>query len=478
MIEQPQFVDSAQRFRSLFENNIDLILFQNEAGTILDANQAFLSLVHRTKDETVGLSISDLLPAELIDFFQCKLEEAFAGHQVQFDAAIQFRGAEPKFFHISKVPLRIDGTVAGVHMVGRDITELTISNQVVEQQARKLNTIFESITDALFLLDRGWRITFLNHEVERLLLVDRQQVTGQNMWDIFPEELNGVFHQHYDEAMRLGVAKYFEAYYERGKLWLEVKAFPSEEGLSVYFSDITARKEAELNRERLTEDLYRHNRDLQQFTYLVSHNLRAPLANALGLSKMLHTAEPDQAELVTHLQTSLAQLDLVLQDLNAILAVRDKQDVEPAELVPLDGLLEQVLQSLQEPLQQCQGHVALALPPSLHVHGTRAYLFSIFFNLLSNAIKYRSAERPLAVTIAGSQLQEGGTLLTITDNGLGFNREKAGNEVFKLYKRFHSTPDGRGIGLFLVHTHVLAMGGRIEVQSTLGVGTQFTLLLP
>ena len=478
MSEQLQFVDSAQRFRSLFENNIDLILFQNKAGIILDANQAFLRLVHRTKGETVGVSISYFLSEELAEFFQRKLEEAFAGKQVQFDATIQFRGAKPRVFHISKVPLWVDGAVEGVHMVGRDITELTASNQVVEQQARKLNTIFESITDALFLLDREWHLTFLNQEVERLLLVDRRQVTGQNVWDVFPEELNGTFHRHYAEAMRTGVATNFEAYYERGKLWLDVKAFPSEEGLSVYFSDITARKEAELNRERMTKDLYRHNQDLQQFTYLVSHNLRAPLANALGLSKMLHTAEPAQAELVTHLQTSLQQLDTVLQDLNVILAVRDKQDVEPAEAVPLAALLEQVLQSLQESLQQCQGHVALALPPGLHVHGTRAYLFSIFSNLLSNSIKYRAAERPLAATIAGSQPQEGGTLLTITDNGSGFDRKKAGDDVFKLYKRFHSTPEGRGLGLFLVHAHVVAMGGRIDVQSTPGAGTQFTLLLP
>jgi PAS domain S-box-containing protein len=281
MSAQLQFVDSAQRFRSLFDNNTDLIVFQNEAGTILDANQAFLDLVHRTKEETIGLTIADLLPPDLIDFFQHRLEEAFAGHQVQFDVAVQFKGASPKVFQISKVPLRMDGTVAGVHMVGRDITELATSNQIVEQQARKLNTILESITDALFLLDRGWHITFLNQEVERLLLLDRKQVTGQNIWEVFPEELNGIFYQQYTQAMSTGVATHFEAYFERGKLWLEVKAFPSEEGLSVYFTDITARKEAELNRERMANDLYRHNQDLQQFTYVVSHNLRATHRRAL-----------------------------------------------------------------------------------------------------------------------------------------------------------------------------------------------------
>jgi PAS domain S-box-containing protein len=479
MSEQPLEVDSTQRFRSLFKNNTDLIVYQNEAGTILDANQTFLELVHRTRENTIGLTISDFLPnEELIDLFRRKLEEAFTGAKVQFEVAVQFKGAEPRVLHVSKVPLLVEGVVTGVHMIGRDITALTTSNQVIEKQARKLNTIFDSITDALFLLDREWHMTFLNQEVERLLLLDRRQVTGRNIWDVFPEELNGLFYHQYTQAIETGVATHFEAYFKRGKLWLEVKAFPSEEGLSVYFTDITARKEAELNREQMTKDLYHHNQDLQQFTYLVSHNLRAPLANALGLSRMLHTAEPAQAELVTHLQTSLEQLDTVLRDLNAILAVRDKQGVEPAELVPVASVLDQVLQSLQESLQQCQGRVTLALPPDLHVHGARAYLFSIFLNLLSNSIKYRSAERPLEVIIAGSKPPTGGTQLTITDNGSGFNRERAGDDVFKLYKRFHATPDGRGMGLFLVHTHVVAMGGHIDVQSTPGVGTRLTLLLP
>ncbi|UOQ64288.1 PAS domain-containing sensor histidine kinase [Hymenobacter volaticus] len=473
-----QFVDSEQRFRSLFENNLDLLLFQNEKSIILDANTPFLSLLHREKSEVIGHSIDDFLPEDLVVFFRQKLYEAFQGKPVQFDVAVQFKGAEPKVLSIAKVPLVIDGAVVGVHMVGRDITELTASNQLIEEQAHKLNILFESITDALILLDREWNITFLNQEAQHLLKVKSQQAVGRNVWEMFPAEVGSVFYQEYHEAMATGQVVHFEAYYTTGGLWLEVKGFPSEEGLSVYFSDITTRRDAEARQERLTQDLYRHNQDLQQFTYIVSHNLRAPLANALGLTQLLKVDDPEQAPLLDHLHTSLHQLDSILQDLNTILSVRDRQGVvESSEAVLVLDVLRQVTNSLQESLQQCGGEIVLNVPDDLQVHGKRAYLFSIFFNLLSNSIKYRAEERPLWVTITGNSNPNGEVRLTIMDNGSGFDREKAGEDVFKFYKRFHSVPAGRGLGLYLVNAHVEAMGGRIEVHSMPDAGTEFQLLL-
>ncbi|WP_375436165.1 PAS domain-containing protein [uncultured Hymenobacter sp.] len=479
MSASAQFVDSEQRFRSLFDNNLDLLLFQNEESIILDANKPFLALLHCEKSDVIGHSIDDFLPPNLVPVFGQKLREAFQGIPVQFDVAVQFKGAEPKVLSISKVPLSVDNRVVGVHMVGRDITELSASNQLIEQQARKLNIIFESITDALILLDRDWNITFLNQEAQRLLQVKSQHTTGRNLWEVFPAEIGSMFYQKYHEAVATRRAVHFEAYYATGALWLDAKCFPSEEGLSVYFSDITSRKEAEASQEKMTLDLYRHNQDLQQFTYIVSHNLRAPLANALGLVQLLRVENPEQVPLLTHLQTSLQQLDLILQDLNTILAVRDKQGVgEVAESVLLIDVLKQVVASLQEPLQQCGGEVVLAVPESLRVHGKRAYLFSIFFNLVSNSIKYRAEDRILRVTITGSPDPAGGARLRVADNGSGFDREKAGEDVFKLYKRFHSVPTGRGLGLYLVNAHVEVMGGHIEVHSAPNAGAEFQLLLP
>jgi signal transduction histidine kinase len=135
------------------------------------------------------------------------------------------------------------------------------------------------------------------------------------------------------------------------------------------------------------------------------------------------------------------------------------------------------MHDLRDALRQCGGQVRLTVPDGLRISGNRAYLYSIFYNLLSNAIKYRSPARVLDVAIDCVAEDGGGARLSFTDNGSGFDTYKAGSEVFQLYKRFHTNQRGRGIGLFLVKTHVEAMGGKIEVTSAVDAGTRFLIHL-
>jgi PAS domain S-box-containing protein len=271
------------------------------------------------------------------------------------------------------------------------------------------------------------------------------------------------------------------------KLWVLLHVTPlySQAGELTQFiciqQNINAQKALEAQQAQLTQDLYAQNRDLQQFTYILSHNLRAPLANSLGLTKMLAQVDKQSTLFDTslgHLHQSLAQLDSVLQDLNLLLSLRDRPPLQEPETVGLAEVCQQAVQHAAAALAQCQGQVTLDLTHGLAVRGARAYLYSIFDNLLSNAIKYRAAERPLHIVIRGAPGAHGGARISFADNGSGFDRRKAGAEVFQLYKRFHAAPRGRGLGLFLIKTHVEAMGGTIEVSSQVAKGTRFLLQLP
>ena len=353
----PPIAASEVRFRSLFENTPELILYQNEKATILDANPAFLDLVEAPKESVVNRPYADFLPPAVQQLFADKLAEAFTGKTVRFEMFAAQGNSKPRHWDIVKVPLIEQGRVIGVHMIARDITEKT--------QAQ--------------------------------------------------------------------------------------------------------------------EEIFAQNKDLQQFTYIVSHNLRAPLASALGLVDILGTKEPGSPEFEdtrTYLQTSLHQLDHVLQDMNTILAIRDKQQLAPPETVPLADVLQQVVQNAQEVLTQCGGTVRLSFPDRFEVQGNRAYLYSVFFNLLSNSIKYRAAGRPLHVDVTATGAADQPKVITFTDNGSGFDLAQAGENVFKLYKRFHPEHPGRGVGLYLVRAHVESMGGRIDVRSQPDHGTTFTLTLP
>ncbi|WP_197464077.1 ATP-binding protein [Rufibacter sp. DG15C] len=265
---------------------------------------------------------------------------------------------------------------------------------------------------------------------------------------------------------------------------LEVSPVLDSEGLVeqyvVSVRDITSKKKEELALVKLTEDLYRQTRDLQQFTYIVSHNLRAPVANALGLSNLLTRLKKEDAgfdPLLSQVRASVFQLDTIIKDVNLILSIRDNQDTVEKEPVRLGDVCQQVISSLQESLQNCGGTIEVQIPKDYTLPAKKAYLYSIVYNLLSNAIKYRSKERALQVSIQCSATPAGGTLFNFSDNGSGMDLNKVREDVFTLYKRFHRNIEGRGIGLFLVKTHVESLGGTIDIDSELNVGTTFTLHL-
>ncbi|WP_426491142.1 PAS domain-containing protein [Hymenobacter sp. 102] len=241
--------------------------------------------------------------------------------------------------------------------------------------------------------------------------------------------------------------------------------------------DVSAQKEAEEQQQLLLKRLEKQNADLQQFTYIVSHNLRAPLANSLGYATLLGKVDKNSAvfeESLRHLHTSLQLLDAVVADVSSILSVRDQQGSLRPEPVALAEVCQQALQSLETQLAACGGQVLCRIPTHLAVMGSRAYFHSIFHNLLSNAIKYRADTRPLRVTIEARQRPDGRVELLVVDNGQGFDTEQG--DVFQLYRRFHPNMPGRGIGLYLVKAHVESMNGHISVRSAVDAGTQFTLL--
>jgi PAS domain S-box-containing protein len=243
-------------------------------------------------------------------------------------------------------------------------------------------------------------------------------------------------------------------------------------------TNISALKKTERQLSELTRDLCRQNQDLQQFTYIVSHNLRAPVANAMGLADLIINTGKDSEIIdlsLQHLRTSIYQLDTVLSDLNKILSIRDKKDTLGNEQVELSLKCQQALESHLDALTASDAQVRLRIPGEIRVRANKAYVYSIFYNLISNAVKYRSAERRLEIDIDLIEQSAQGIVISFSDNGQGFDMEKAGPHLFKLYKRFHNSAEGRGLGLFLVKTQIEALGGTIEVFSQVNVGTRFLI---
>lgn len=232
----------------------------------------------------------------------------------------------------------------------------------------------------------------------------------------------------------------------------------------------------ERNRELTSanEELSKYNHELQQFSYTISHNLRGPLARLLGLTNLMEKDFADlkgpQMELVRLVSQSAGELDDVIRDLGKIIDIRN--DIfRIREKVFFQEEWRNVLKSLSGFVQP-EMNIDTDFRQAPLVYTVRPILSSILFNLLSNAIKYRSPERPLNLKILSSRIENGVTL-EVSDNGLGIDLEQNDRNVFGLYKRFHTHTEGKGLGLYLVKLQIESLGGNVQIESKLNVGTTF-----
>jgi signal transduction histidine kinase len=243
--------------------------------------------------------------------------------------------------------------------------------------------------------------------------------------------------------------------------------------------DISARQQAEAERVALVSELTRKNRNLEQFAHLTSHNLRAPVANMLGLLSLYdrqHSGSDFNLTVVENLQKAVSTLDHVLADLNELLLVRDPL-LEQRQWVAFAQVFEAVANSINVQLARSGAQLTVDFSAAPQVEAIESYLHNILLNLLTNAIKYRSPIRTLQLQIRTALTGEG-ICLSVTDNGLGMDLGKIGDRLFGLYQRFHAEAEGKGLGLHLVKTQVEALGGTIAVESQPDVGTTFRVYFP
>ncbi len=379
-------------------------------------------------------------------------------------------------------PTFVDGKCVRINGSFQDITNIKNSELEALKASEEKEIILESIGDAFFMVDNDWTVTYWNQHSDRLLDSHTEEILGRNFWDVFPDAIDTKFFSFYHKAVREQSIENFEEYFERLHKWFEVTAYPSNNGLSVYFKDVTERKESELqiielnnNLKAYTEELVEANKGLEQFSFIVSHNLRSPVANILGLAELINDEEYSQEVKNSFLQAlfdNVKRLDVVITDLNAILQVKVEMDAKK-ETVELNHLVGTIKTSIQNLIEKEKVQITTHLDvPSIHT--VQSYLYSIFYNLIANSIKYRQPGTPPQIDIKSEMIDES-VVITFRDNGLGIDLVKKGDQVFGLYRRFHHHIEGKGMGLFLVKTQVELLGGKISIESEVNVGTKFTI---
>jgi len=219
------------------------------------------------------------------------------------------------------------------------------------------------------------------------------------------------------------------------------------------------------------KELVQSINQLEQFSYVLAHNVRAPIARLQGLIICLDLANlsnPQNIQVLQFINRSAYELDTVIKDLNKVLEIKNGID-EIYEKIDLKKQIEKQRAVLFE--ANAELHIDLQVR---FVYAVNAYVHSILHNLISNAIKYKHSNRTLVLHIRTYQ-DDTFLYMEVKDNGIGIDLEKYQDKIFGIYKRFHNGIEGKGLGLHIVKLQVEAMGGKIEIESKVNEGTKFKM---
>ena len=422
------------------------------------------------------------------------LEPIFKSHneaiQGKKDYETEFRIIRPngKQKHIgAKAVLIKDDSGKPVKMVGTniDITELTKTRLLLEKSEESFQGAFERSNTGMALVDvRGNWIKVnkslcesLGYSGEELFKMTFQEITHPDDLDKDLQFLDKMLNGHKESYQIEKRYLHKEGHIVYGIL--TVTAVRGIEGKLAHFisqvTDITERKNAEVELTRLVDITKHQNESLLNFAHIVSHNLRSHATNFSMLTGFLE-GEKDKAEIAqinNMLSDASESLNETVLHLNEVvqLKVEATRKLKPVNIY---STLKNVKKNLNVLIQEKNVKCHTNVPEELIVMGIPAYLDSIFLNLITNSIKYSSPDREPEITITSKKTNKN-VILSFADNGLGINLKRHGNKIFGMYKTFHKNKDAKGIGLFITKNQIEAMNGKIEVESTVNQGTTFKL---
>jgi len=340
---------------------------------------------------------------------------------------------------------------------------------------------FELTTDLVCIATYDGYFKQVNSAVSKTL--------GYSFEELYAKPINNFVHpddQKETASARKKLTKasdlhYFENRYitKKGKIvWLSWTSIPSEEDKVIFAiaKDITHKKRLEAERNMQLAELSKSNKNFEQINYKTSHDLRAPINNLNSIIDMINTdkiADDKNKRLIGLLKKGAEQLKEKMRSYIDSLIETNTLDIK-IEQVSFEKSLDSVLESINNLVSKSSAVFKVNFSDCPKVEFNKDYLESIFLNLITNSIKYTSQDKIPEIRINSKNLASK-IELSYEDNGMGFDIEKVKDRIFGLHQTFHHNEDSRGIGLYLVHTHVTSLGGKISVKSEVDKGTKFTI---
>ncbi|WP_324756940.1 PAS domain S-box protein [Haloarcula montana] len=235
-----------ERYENIIEAVDDGVYALDDEGNFEFVNEAMLDLTGYSEEALLGSHTSVVKTDEMVERAVTVLREMLFGtldDEATFDLELQRADGNsfPAEDHMTLLR-DDDGEFVGTAGVIRDITERKERESELELARERTEQILRRVGDAFFAVDDSWELTFFNSRAEEVLGKDAETVLGENLWEMFPDAVDSKFYRQYHDAMETQSQTTFEAYYPPIDRWFQVTAYPSENGLSVYFHDITEQR--------------------------------------------------------------------------------------------------------------------------------------------------------------------------------------------------------------------------------------------
>ncbi|MBD2082890.1 ATP-binding protein [Leptolyngbya sp. FACHB-17] len=353
----------------------------------------------------------------------------------------------------------------------------------------RLESVLAGINDQFIVLDRQWRYTFVNQQVMTVTGKVQEELLGHCIWEVFPDVSNTPFEVAARRAVDEQTFVRVELFYPPFRRWFENRIYPFAEGVTIFVSDISDRKQVEAEREQLLtreqatrEQAEQANRIKDEFLAVLSHELRSPLNPILGWSRLLQTSNLGEARtkqaLATIERNAKLQSELIedLLDVSRILQGKLNLNVSSVNLA-------QIIHAAIETVRLAAEVKSIQIKANLAevgmILGDATRLQQIVWNLLSNAVKFTPTGGQVMVQLKQIEHQ---AQITVSDTGKGISADFLPH-VFDYFRQADSATTrqfgGLGLGLAISRHLVELHGGTIQADSLgEGLGAVFTIQLP
>ncbi|MDY6964710.1 MAG: PAS domain S-box protein [Halobacteriota archaeon] len=468
-------------YQALIENSPDIIAQFDETGKIITANTKTAEFLNLSLNEMIGCKISELLPKELIkNAFKLMLNVIGSDEPSSYEDYVKER-----YYQIYLTPVETAGKRRTYQLIAHDITDRKDVEMEALSSKRELEDIMDSMIDSVFIGSSKAKIINVNDSTLLLSGYSREELIGSFPTMLLSKDSISSFIENLKELQAGIKVESLELSIKRKdgsevpvstnvSFTTDLKGRPDK--LVVVLRDITERKKYEKRLKETLNDYKNSMGELEQFTFIASHDLQEPLRMVASFVQLLSLRyrgkfDSDADEYIDYAVEGVKRMKGMIDNLMDLSSIgTSNKTLKPVEC---EKVLNLAISALDTKIKDSGAEILREPLPV--VRGDNSRLIELFTNLINNAIKYRGPESP-RIHIS-SEEREDNWVFSVQDNGIGIDPENV-EHVFKIFRRMDKKRSGTGIGLATCKRIVQHHGGRIWVESEPGEGTTFYFTIP